>query len=97
MREQGLDVDDFPDLYRELIAPAHIVVLATPIWLGDPSFLDGGRGARNHWTTRSTVFAAWNLLHAARRITDQGGVPAHGNLSSNWDLTDPQHPNPEYR
>ncbi len=26
-----------PDLYRELIEPADIVVLATPIWLGDQS------------------------------------------------------------
>ena len=31
MREHGFAVDDFPDLYRELIEPAHIVVLATPI------------------------------------------------------------------
>ena len=170
MREHGFDVDDFPDLYRELIEPAHIVVLATPIWLGDqssmtrlaierlygwsgelnsagqwsyygkvggalvtgnedggkhcaaqmlyalshigftiapqsdsywtgeagpgPSYLDDGRGARNHWTTRNTVFAAWNMLHAARRIVDQGGIPAHGNLSTNWDLSQPDHPNP---
>ena len=60
-----------------------------------PSYLDDGRGARNHWTTRNTVFAAWNMLHAARRIVDQGGIPAHGNLSTNWDLSDPDHPNPE--
>ena len=172
MREHGFDVDDFPDLYRELIEPAHIVVLATPIWLGDqssmtrlaierlygwsgelndagqwsyygkvggvlvtgnedggkhcaaqmlyalshigftvapqsdsywvgeagpgPSYLDDGRGARNHWTTRNTVFAAWNMLHAARRIVDQGGIPAHGNISTNWDLSDPDHPNPQH-
>ena len=37
MREQGWPVDDFPDIYRSLIEPAHIVVLATPIWLGDQS------------------------------------------------------------
>ncbi|HEU5454551.1 MAG TPA: hypothetical protein VFU85_02575 [Nocardioides sp.] len=37
MREHGFDVDDVPDLYHELIEPAHIVVLATPIWLGDQS------------------------------------------------------------
>ncbi len=37
MRKQGWDVDDFPDLYRELIEPADIVVLATPVWLGDQS------------------------------------------------------------
>ena len=173
MREHGYDVDDFPDLYRSLIAPAHIVVLASPIWLGDqssmtrlvierlygwsgrlndagqwsyygkvggvlvtgnedggkhcaaqmlyalshigftippqadsywvgeagpgPSYLDDEHGAQNHFTTRNTVFAAWNMLHAARRLTDHGGIPAHGNVSTNWDLSDPEHPNPEYR
>jgi len=35
MREQGWPGDDFPDLYRQIIEPAHILVLATPIWLGD--------------------------------------------------------------
>ncbi len=173
MRAHGWQVDDFPDIYHSLIEPAHIVVLATPIWLGDqssmtrlfverlygwsgelneagqwsyygkvggalvtgnedggkhcaaqmmyalshigftiapqsdsywvgeagpgPSYLDDGLGARNHWTTRNTVFAAWNMLHAARRIVDQGGIPAYGNLSTNWDLSEPDHPNPGYR
>jgi len=173
MREKGWPVDDFPAIYRDLIEPAHIVVLATPIWLGDqssmtrliierlygwssdlndasqwsyygktggvlitgnedgakhcaaqmlyalshigfsippqsdaywvgeagpgPSYLDDNQGARNHWTTRNTVFATWNLLHSARRLVDSGGVPAYGNRTSNWDLSDPTHPNPEYR
>ena len=55
------------------------------------------QGARNHWTTRNTVFAAWNLLHSARRLVDGGGVPACGSKTSNRDLSDPDHPNPEYR
>jgi multimeric flavodoxin WrbA len=173
MREQGWERDDFPDLYRGLIEPADIVVLATPIWLGDqssmtrliierlygwsgelnaagqwsyygkvggvlvtgnedggkhcaaqmlyalshigftvppqadsywvgeagpgPSYLDDDRGAHNHWTTRNTVFATWNLLHAARALKDAGGIPAHGNVTTNWDLSNPEHPNPEYR
>lgn len=173
MREHGWEQDDFPQLYRDLVEPAHIVVLATPIWLGDqssvtrltierlhgwsgalnaagqwsyygkvggvivtgnedggkhcaaqmmyalshigftippqadaywngeagpgPSYLDDDRGAQNHWTTRNTVFAAWNLLHTARRLTDAGGLPAHGNVTTNWDLGDAAHPNPEYR
>ena len=173
MREHGWESDDFPALYRELIEPAHIVVLATPIWLGDqssmtratverlygwsadlnaagqwsyygkvggvlvtgnedggkhcaaqllyalahigftippqsdsywvgeagpgPSYLDGDRGAQNHWTTRNTVFAAWNMLHTARRLTDAGGLPAHGNVTTNWDLSKTDDPNPEYR
>ncbi len=173
MREQGWERDDFPDIYRELIAPAHIVVLATPIWLGDqssmtrlmierlygysgelndagqwsyygkvggalitgnedgakhcaaqllyalshigftippqtdaywvgeagpgPSYLDDGAGSSNHWTTRNTVLATWNMLHAARRLSDAGGISAHGNVSSIWDLSDPENPSPEYR
>ena len=173
MREHGWETDDFPDIYRSIIEPADIVVLATPIWLGDqssmtrlaierlygwsgelnaagqwsyygkvggvvvtgnedggkhcaaqmlyalshigftippqvdaywngeagpgPSYLDDNRGAQNHWTTRNTVFAAWTMLHAARRLKDAGGIPAHGTSTFNWDLSDPDHPNPEYR
>jgi multimeric flavodoxin WrbA len=173
MREQGWATDGFPDLYHSLIEPADIVVLATPIWLGDqssvtrklverlygwsgevnaagqwsyygkvggvivtgnedggkhcaaqllyalshigftippqadtywngeagpgPSYLDDNRGAQNHWTTRNAVFAAWNMLHAARRIKDAGGIPAYGNVTFNWDLSNQEHPNPEYR
>ncbi|MFN0154090.1 MAG: flavodoxin family protein [Gaiella sp.] len=173
MRELGWETDDFPDIYRRLIEPADIVVIATPIWLGDqssvtrltierlygwsgdlnnagqwsyygkvggviitgnedggkhcaaqimyalshigftippqvdaywtgeagpgPSYLDDNRGAQNHWTTRNAVFAAWNMLHTARRIKDAGGIPAHGNVTTNWDLSKADHPNPEYR
>jgi len=173
MREKGWSVDDFPAIYRELIEPAHILVLATPIWLGDqssmtrliierlygwssdlntsgqwsyygktggvlitgnedggkhcaaqmlyalshigftvppqadaywvgeagpgPSYLDDNQGARNHWTTRNTVFATWNLLHCARHLVDSGGVPAYGNRTTKWDLSNAEHPNPEYR
>lgn len=173
MREHGWERDDFPELYRTLVEPADIVVLASPIWLGDqssqtrlaverlygwsgelnakgqwsyygkvggvvitgnedggkhcaaqmlyalshmgftippqadtywngeagpgPSYLDDDRGAHNHWTTRNTVFAAWNLLHTARRLKDAGGLPAHGNVTTNWDLSRAEDPNSEYR
>lgn len=173
MREHGWATDDFPEIYRSLIEPADIVVMATPIWLGDqssvtrklverlygwsgelnaagqwsyygkvggvivtgnedggkhcaaqllyalshigftippqadsywngeagpgPSYLDDNRGAQNHWTTRNTVFAAWNMLHTARRIKDAGGIPVYGNVTFNWDLSSQDHPNPEYR
>lgn len=39
MREHGWERDDFPDLYRSLVEPSDIVVLATPIWLSDQSSL----------------------------------------------------------
>jgi multimeric flavodoxin WrbA len=37
MREHGYAADDFPAIYRELVVPADIVILAGPIWLGDQS------------------------------------------------------------
>ncbi len=173
MRQHGWDTDDFPDIYQRLIEPADIVVLASPIWLGDqssmtrltierlygysgqfnasgqwsyygkvggvvitgnedggkhcaaqmlyalshigftippqadaywlgeagpgPSYLDDNKGPQNHWTTRNAVFAAWNMLHTARRLKDAGGIPAWGNVTHNWDLSKTSHPNPEYR
>lgn len=173
MRTAGWDKDDFPEIYESLILPADIIVLATPIWLGDQSsvtrktierlygwsgefndrgqwsyygkvggviitgnedggkhcaaqmmyalshigltippqadaywlgeagpgasYLDEGLGADNHWTTRNTVFMSWNMLHTARRLKDAGGLPAFGNVATEWDLSDPDNPNPEYR
>jgi multimeric flavodoxin WrbA len=174
MTEHGYERDDFPAIYRESIEPADIIVLATPIWLGDqssvtrlmierlyawsgdlnehgqwsyygkvggalitgnedggkhcaammlyslqhigllvppqsdsywngeagpgPSYLDPDNGGqRNAWTTRNTAFMTWNILHMARMLKDAGGVPPFGNIASDWDLSQPEHPNPEYR
>jgi multimeric flavodoxin WrbA len=174
MREHGWERDDFPAIYRDLVEPADIVVIAGPIWLGDQSSLtrkvierlyayssaindrgqwsyygkvggslttgneDGGKhvsaqilyalqhigltvppqsdaywvgeagpgpsyldaqsgGQHNAWTSRNTAFMAWNLLHFARLLKDAGGVPAYGNSTLDWDLSMPDHPNPEYR
>jgi len=63
-----------------------------------PSYLDvEGGGTANAWTTRNTVFMTWNLLHLARLLKDAGGIPAYGNDTREWDLSQPAHPNPEYR
>ncbi len=174
MREHGYVEDEFPQLYRETVAPADILMIAGPIWLGDqssqtrmilerlyaysgevnpagqwsyygkvggvlttgnedggkhvsaqvlyalqhigltvppqsdsywtgpagpgPSYLDADSGGQeNDWTTRNTVFAAWNLLHLARMLKDAGGIPAYGNSTLDWDLSQAGHPNPEYR
>jgi multimeric flavodoxin WrbA len=174
MREHGYDEDDFPAIYRELVEPADIILIAGPIWLGDqssqtrvvierlyaysgevneagqwsyygkvggvvttgnedggkhvsaqvlyalqhiglvvppqvdsywngeagpgPSYLDGDAGGVNNaWTTRNAVFMTWNLLHLARMLKDAGGIPAYGNSTHDWDLSNPGHPNPEYR
>ena len=37
MREHGYEADEFPEIYERLVAPADIVLLAGPIWLGDQS------------------------------------------------------------
>ncbi|MGI8920051.1 MAG: flavodoxin family protein [Solirubrobacteraceae bacterium] len=37
MREHGYDNDDFPAIYRDLVRPAEIIIIAGPIWLGDQS------------------------------------------------------------
>lgn len=174
MTEHGYERDEFPALYRDLIVPADILLIAGPIWLGDqssatrtiierlyayssdvndrgqwsyygkvggalttgnedggkhvsaqvlyalqhigvtvppqsdaywngeagpgPSYLDGDDGGQsNAWTTRNTVFMAWNLLHLARTLKDAGGVPGYGNDTRNWDLAHPDSPNPEHR
>ena len=90
---------------RSLYALSHIGFTIPPqadaYWNGEagpgPSYLDDNRGAHNHWTTRNTVFATWNMLHTARRLKDAGGIPAHGNVATNWDLSRTEDPNPEYR
>jgi len=39
----------------------------------------------------------WNMLHMARMLKDNGGFPAYGNSTHDWNLEQPEHPNPEYR
>jgi multimeric flavodoxin WrbA len=174
MVEQGWDRDDWPQIY-EKVKEAHILVITSPIWLGEkssictktierlysssgdlndegqyayygrvggclitgnedgakhcamnilyslqhlgyvippqadaawlgeagpgPSYLDPGSGGpENDFTNRNTTFMTWNLMHMARMITDNGGIPAHGNQRSKWDAGCRfDFPNPEYR
>ena len=178
MTEHGWDTDAWPDICRQVMA-ADILVLGTPIWLGEkssictkvverlygyssvlndkgqyayygkvggclvtgnedgikhcamnilyslqhlgysippqadagwigeagpgPSYgdeLDDGSvvGVDNDFTNRNTTFMTWNLLHLARLLKDQGGIPAHGNQRSEWDAGCRfDYPNPEHR
>ncbi|MEX2468078.1 MAG: flavodoxin family protein [Gemmatimonadota bacterium] len=72
-------------------------------WIGEagpgPSYLDPDSGGpKNEFTMRNTTFMSWNLMHMARLLKDQGGVPAHGNQRTAWDAGARfDHPNPEYR
>lgn len=174
MREHGWDYDDWPKLFKTIIA-ADILVVAGPIWLGDnssvtkqvierlyahsaernrkgqylyygrvggalitgnedgvkhctmnilyslqhigytippqadagwigeigpgPSYLDKDSGGpENDFTNRNVTFMTWNLLHLAKILKDNGGIPAYGNQPVDWEKG--EHfdlPNPEYR
>ena len=174
MTKEGWDVDEWPELYKKVLA-ADIVIIAGPIWLGDnssetkkiierlyansgdmndkgqaiyygkvgaamitgnedgvkhcssnilyslqhigfaippeadagwigaigpgPSYLDEGSGGpENDFTNRHITFMTWNTLHFARMLKDAGGVPAYGNMASDWkDGNKFGFSNPEYR
>lgn len=76
---------------------------ADAAWVGEagpgPSYRDEGSGGpENDFTNRNTTFMTWNLLHLARILRQEGGVPAHGNQRSEWDAgCRPDFPNPDYR
>jgi multimeric flavodoxin WrbA len=76
---------------------------ADAAWMGEagpgPSYLDPGSGGpANDFTNRNTTFMTWNLLHVARMLKDNGGIPAHGNQRSLWDAGCRfDAPNPEHR
>ncbi len=87
-----------------LYALQHIGLAVPPqcdtYWTGEagpgPSYLDKvAGGEHNAWATRNTVFMAWNMLHIARMLKDAGGIPAYGNSTFDWNLEQPEHPNPD--
>jgi len=174
MREHGWSSDEWPELYKKVMA-ADILILAGPIWLGDnssqmkkiierlyacssllnshgqyayygkvggclitgnedgikhcsmnilyslqhlgytippqadagwigeagpgPSYGDNGTvGYDNDFTNRNTTFMTWNLMHLAKLLKDNGGIPAYGNQRSEWDAGARfDFENPEYR
>ena len=178
MREHGWPQDEWPSIYRKVLA-ADILVIAGPIWLGDnssqtkkvierlyacsgllnkkgqyafygkvggclitgnedgikhcamnilyslqhlgytippqadagwigeagpgPSYgdkLEDGTvvGVNNDFTNRNTTFMTWNLMHLAKLLKQNDGIPAYGNQRSKWDAgTRFDFENPEYR
>jgi multimeric flavodoxin WrbA len=71
-------------------------------WIGDvgpgPSYLDKESGGpENDFTNRNITFMTYNLLHMARLLKDNGGIPAYGNLPATWQkgerfgFTNPNH------
>lgn len=72
-------------------------------WIGEagpgPSYLDKGSGGpENDFTNRNTTFMTWNLMHTAKLLKDNGGIPAFGNQRDKWDAGARfDFENPEYR
>lgn len=77
-------------------------------WVGEagpgPSYGDakddgsGHYGLDNDFTNRNTTFMTYNLMHLARMLKDNGGIPAYGNQREAWDAgTRFDFENPEYR
>lgn len=72
-------------------------------WIGEagpgPSYLDKDSGGpENDFTNRNVTFMTWNLMHFAKMLKEQGGVPAFGNQRKAWDAgTRFDFENPEYR
>lgn len=72
-------------------------------WIGEagpgPSYMDPGSGGpENDFTNRNTTFMTWNLMHMAKMLKDNGGIPAYGNQRSKWDAGSRfDFENPEYR
>lgn len=76
-------------------------------WIGEagpgPSYgdklEDGSRaGLDNDFTNRNTTFMTWNLMHLAKMLKDNGGIPVQGNQRSEWDAGSRfDFENPEYR
>lgn len=59
-------------------------------WIGEvgpgKSYADKGSGGpENDFTNRNTTFMTWNLLHTAKMLADNNGLPAHGNQRSLWE------------
>ncbi|HRJ06444.1 MAG TPA: flavodoxin family protein [Candidatus Saccharibacteria bacterium] len=72
-------------------------------WIGaigpGPSYLDEGSGGpESNFTNRNITFMSYNLMHMAKMLKDNGGVPAEGNLPEAWKNGERWgFHNPEYR
>jgi multimeric flavodoxin WrbA len=72
-------------------------------WIGEvgpgPSYLDEESNAKNNdFTNRNTTFMAYNLMHLAKILKENGGYSAYGNSKEDWDKGSRwSFENPEYR
>lgn len=64
----------------------------------DGKKIDPPVGFDNDFTNRNTTFMAWNLMHTARMLKDQGGIPDTGNTTEGWQhVANAKSENPEYK
>ncbi|MDB5169830.1 MAG: Flavodoxin [Candidatus Saccharibacteria bacterium] len=68
-------------------------------WDGQP--IGDGKtpmGYNNDFTNRNATFMAWNLMHTASMLKANGGIPAVGNTTEDWEhVTNAKSDNPEYQ
>jgi len=54
-------------------------------------------GYNNDFTNRNATFMTWHLRHTARILKANGGLPAKGNTTGDWEhVTNAKDQNPEY-
>lgn len=95
-----------------LYALQHIGYMVPPQadcgWIGEigpgPSYGDEVEGSDipmgfdSDFTNRNATFMAWNLMHTARMLKENNGLPAKGNTADDWKhVTNAKDQNPEYR
>jgi multimeric flavodoxin WrbA len=72
-------------------------------WIGEvgpgPSYLDKDSGGpENDFTNRNITFMTYNLMHIAKMLRDNDGIPAFGNLPEAWKKGEHfGYENPEYQ
>ncbi len=55
-------------------------------------------GYDNDFTNRNATFMAYNLMHTAKMLKSNGGIPAKGNTTGDWEnVTNAKNFNPEYK
>lgn len=72
-------------------------------WIGPvgpgPSYLDEGSGGpESDFTNKNITFMTYNLMHFAKLLKDNGGIPTKGNVPEKWESGERWgFNNPEYR
>lgn len=72
-------------------------------WIGEvgpgPSYLDENSGGpENDFTNRNITFMTYNLMHVAKMLKDESGIPPEGNIPEAWNKGNHfGYHNPEYR